>query len=273
MQYSENDKLDLLIGLAMWDCGEKDAEFFKNIDTSNIPDNPRLDRKIHRLIKKKAREATVKKTKRIAWRVAVAAMLILSIMFATLMSITAIREAIWRTIVSWYENYITIQYEPPQVSAPTDNTNVSAAPETSEEVNNNEATNTGDTNTGDTNTDAVIVLPPTEILEVRKPTWLPEGTVEDVLGNDKWVHCIDYYVNDEYVGSFQQIVLKDKKQYYDNETAHIEKFYINNHEAVFILSLDNTEKSIFWSDEEYAYLLTLINIEKEQMIQIAESVK
>ena len=40
MQYSENDKLDLLIGLAMWDCGEKDAEFFRSIDTSNIPDNP-----------------------------------------------------------------------------------------------------------------------------------------------------------------------------------------------------------------------------------------
>lgn len=273
MQYSGNDKLDHLIGLAFWDCGAKDAEFFKNIDTSNIPDNPRLDRKIHRLIKKKAREATVKKTKRIALRIAVATMLILSIMFATLMSISAIREAIWKTIVSWYENYITIQYEPPQAVEPTDNTNVSVAPETSAEASNNEVNNNEATNNGENETSAVIVLPPTEILEIRKPTWLPEGTVEDILGNDKWTNCIDYYINDEYIASFEQIVLKKYEQHYNNETALIEKFYIGNSEAIFVSYKDYLEKCIVWSDGEYIYTLTSENLEKEQMIQIAESVK
>jgi hypothetical protein len=268
MQYSENDKLDHLIGLAFWDCGAKDAEFFRNIDTSDIADNPRLDRKIHRLIKRKAREAAVKKKKRVAWRVAVATMLILSIMFAALMSISAIREAIWKTIVSWYENYITVQYEPPQATAPTDNTNVSVAPETSAGTSNNEVNNNGENNT-----DAVIVLPPTEILEIRKPTWLPEGTVEDVLGNDEWSVCIDYYINDTYIASFQQIVLKKYERYYNNETALIENFYIDKSEAIFVSYKDFLEKYIIWSDGSYIYTLTSENLNKEQMIQIAESVK
>ena len=268
MQYSENDKLDLLIGLAMWDCGEKDAEFFRSIDTSNIPDNPRLNRKIHRLIKKKTREATVKKTKRIAWRIAVVTMLILSIMFATLMSISAIREAIWKTIVSWYENYITIQYEPPQATAPTDNTNASVAPESSAEANNNETNNNGENNS-----DAVIVLPPTEISEVRKPTWLPEGAVEDTVVNDKWTIYIDYYLNNEYVVSFQQLVLTKYEQFYNNETALAEDFHIGNSEAIFVSYKDYSEKCIVWSDGEYIYTLTSEILEKEQMIQIAESVK
>lgn len=264
MQYSENDKLDRLIGIAFFDCGVKDAEFFRNIDTSDIPDNPRLDRKIHRLIKRKAREATVKKTKRIAWRVAVATMLILSIMFAALMSISAIREAIWKTIVSWYENYITVQYEPPQQEVSENNNDNST-------ISENDLSDTHSSDTSDSQ--AVIVLPPTEILEIRKPTWLPEETVEDMISQDKWTVYTDYYLNEEYIASFQQLVLKKYERYYNNEDALVENFYIGNSKAIFVSYKNYSEKYIVWSDGEYIYTLTSETLEKEQMIQIAESVK
>ncbi len=276
MQYLENDKLDHLIGLALLDCGNKDAEMFRNIDTSDIPDNPRLDRKISRLIKRKEREAAVKKTKRIAWRVAIAAMLILSIMFATLMSITAIREAIWKAIVSWYENYITVQYEPSQAEE-TEYTNYnSLIPESTEADSNTNADigiNTENNINAVNNNESIVILPPTEILEVRKPTWLPEGTIEDLVSEDKWTVYRDYYLNDEYIASFQQLVLKKYERYYNNENALIENFYIGKSEAIFVSYKDYSEKYIVWSDGEYIYTLTSEILEKEQMMQIAESVK
>ncbi len=42
---------------------------------------------------------------------AVIALVVMSTAFAAMMSVSAIRNAIWNTIVEWYDKYISIDYK------------------------------------------------------------------------------------------------------------------------------------------------------------------
>ena len=68
-----NDRLDCLIGLAMFDYAKGYEEEYDAIDTSDVVIDERFDKRIYRLIGKKEREPKVKKIKKISFRVAVAA--------------------------------------------------------------------------------------------------------------------------------------------------------------------------------------------------------
>ena len=251
MKYVENEKFDYLIRLALLDCGEKDAEMFRTIDTSNVVVSPRLRNKIHRLIRRKARENAVKKTRLVFGRIAVAAMLVLSIMFATMMSISAIREAVWKTIVEWHDNYIAIRYESPE-----------------DDGKDNVSTNQTDVNGGN-----AAVTPPTEILEVRKPTYLPEGVVEDVVVSAKSMVMIDYYLGEELIYSFDQNILKTNDRYYNNKTAVVKDILVKENKAIVVTYEQTPEVYLIWHDGEYSYVLVSITASLEDMIKIAESVK
>ena len=113
MIYEQNDRLDCLIRLALLDCGKKDVEMFESIDDSDVFISPRLHRRVKRLIRIKAHESRRKKTKLIISRVAVAALLVMSITLGVLLSVSATRDAIFKAIIEWYENYFTVQYQTP----------------------------------------------------------------------------------------------------------------------------------------------------------------
>ena len=260
MKYVENEKFDYLIRLALLDCGEKDAEMFRTIDTSNTVVSPRLRNKINRLIKRKARESAVKKTKLILSRIAIAAMLVLSIIFATMMSISAIRDAIWRTIVEWYDNYISIRYESPEDDG-KDNAAIG------------DSTNQTDVNGEATTDQTAVVSPPTEILEVRKPTYLPEGVVADVVVSAKSMVTTDYYLEDELMCSFNQYILKPNDKYYDNKTAVVKDILVKENKAIVVTYEQTPEVYLIWNDGEYSYVLVSITASLEDMVRIAESVK
>ena len=266
MKYVENEKFNYLVKLALLDCGKKDAEMFRTIDTSNAVVSDRFRNKIHRLIKRKARESAVKKTKLILSRIAIAAMLVLSIIFATMMSISAIREAIWKTIVEWYDNYITIRYEVPENDADKDsNSNNNAAI--------GDSTNQTDANGEETTEQITGITPPTEILEVRKPTYMPDGVVEDVVMNMKSMVIVDYYLGEELIYSFNQYILKTDDKYYDNQNANIFNVKIKGKEAIFVTYEEKIEKYLIWNDGEYSYVVASTYVSFEKMVRIAESVQ
>jgi len=254
----EKNKFDCLVKMAMWDCASQDAAQFRSIDTSGVVVRKRLDRKIAALIRRQARRSASNRTKLVMSRVAVAIMLIVTIVFITMMSISAIREAIWRSIVNWYGSYITVQYQTPATETEPVAT-TTAPPET-------EAPTTE-------MTQAAVVVPPEEILEIRKPTDLPDGTVEDLLGVTKWEVCTDFYVDDQLYISFEQMVITKYDQYYDNEVTTAEKIVIKENAAMFVFYEESADKVIIWRDDEYGYILSSVHLDKEQMIQIAESVK
>ncbi len=263
MNFSENDKLDCLIQLAYWQCAAKDAARFDETDGAEIVVPKRLDRKVKRLIDKNAHERKTVSSKRILGRIAIAAMLIMSVMFTILMSVTGIREAIWRAIVEWHENYITIRYEKDTEAMDEytpENTENNASDSTKEEdsvpsLENNES-----------------IIPPTSIEEVRKPTYVIEGAFEDTYQN-KAYYLLDYYVENDLVCSFTQFVINDRNRYFDNETAIVKEIYINDYSASLVTYSDKSEISIVWSDKEYVYVLFSSVMDIEQLTAIAESVK
>ena len=274
MKYLENNKFDYFIKLALLDCGKKDVKMFDEIDDSQIVLSERLNRKIKKLISQKAREQSFANTKRVFVRIAIVAMLIMSLMFAALISVTAIREAIWKAIVEWHENYIVVRYE----SSNDKEYDKTPQEDIADNVNNNDVTNndvnenTSFENVEIPSVEQPVVTPPTKIEEVRKPTYIMDGVVEDIFQN-KSQTVVDYYLEDVWLYSFTQRVLKDNNSYVDNEGAKIEEVNINSYTAKLITYLEKAEILLIWHDNEYMYVLRTNTIDATQLIEIALSIK
>ena len=116
MNCGKIDKYDYLIAMATLDAGLDDAEMFEKLDASEVVLSNCTINKINNLIKSSSKCKTKdnSKAKTVLSRVAVIALVVMSIAFAAMMSVSAIRNAIWNTIVEWYDKYISIDYKPEQ---------------------------------------------------------------------------------------------------------------------------------------------------------------
>ena len=275
MKYLENNKFDYFVKLALLDCGQKDVKMFDEIDDSKIILRDRLNKRIKKLISRKAHEQSFAKTRRMFVRVAIAAMLIMSLMFATLISITAIRESIWKTIVEWHENYIAVRFE--SVNEKEDDNNSTPQEEIEDNVNNDVTNNNVNENnfSEDVETPSVeqpVVTLPTKIEVVRKPTYIIDGVVEDVFQSQTKTE-IDYYLEDILVYSFSQKVFTNNNNYIDNSNAVIGQIDINGSNATLVTYTEKKEIILLWNDNEYVYALHTDSINPEELIKIALSVK
>lgn len=113
MNCEKIDKYDYLIAMSTLDAKNDDVEMFKSLDTSDIVLSDKIVRKIGKLIKISHKNPLryTSKVRTVFSRVAVVALIIISITFAAMMSVSAIRNAIWNTIVEWYDKYISVDYE------------------------------------------------------------------------------------------------------------------------------------------------------------------
>ncbi len=283
MKYSDNNKLDCLIRLAYMNCGENDIKLFDSTDGTEQPIPKRLDAKIRRLIKRGGRVDIYATTKKIFVRIAIAAMLVMSILFALFVSVSGIREAIWKAIVEWYDDYITIHYEveapeadsqTPEDSAPVKEEDSANAKE-DESVSENEDESSSESDTSSSSEDTTppaAPTPPTKIEEIRKPSYVLDGVFEDVLTSKTGV-LVDYISGNNVVYSFSQYVMDENKTYVDNETATVQQISINSYVASLVTYENNAETSIIWNDGEYVYIVFSSVIDVDEMIKIAESVR
>ena len=87
---------------------------FEKLDASEVVLSNCTTNKINNLIKSssKCKTKNNSKAKTVLSKVAVIALVVMSIAFAAMMSVSAIRNAIWNTIVEWYDKYISIGYKP-----------------------------------------------------------------------------------------------------------------------------------------------------------------
>ena len=239
------------------------------MDGTEVPVPKSLDRRIMRLISREAREQCCGKTKRILGRTAIAAMLIMSIMFTLLISVTGIREAIWKAIVEWHDNYITISFEKNIEDIGEEVTEESTAENTQSDFSTDSQPETDDKPSLE---NKPVVTPPTKIEEVRKPTYVMDGGEEDFFKTQSSV-SIDYYIGNDMVYSFNQVIIDKDKKYFDSETASVEEIYINEYSASLVTYSNKDELEIVWSDGEYVYVLFSSVLSFEQMKTIAESVK
>ena len=267
---SSNDKFDYLIGLAMLDYAAKEAEAYDAIDDSDISVDEEFDKRIYRLIGKKEREPKIKKIKKISFRVAVAAMLIMSIMFISIMAISGLREALWNVIVKWYDDYIAVIFVPNETEA-TDQQNKpsESVEDTGKEsvgvVETNDNTGVIDEETSNSETY------PKKILEYRKPIVSNEYMEMELL-KESALYMIDYYINDEWVFSFQQNVKAQDEEQFDNAGMEIKNISIKGGQAILLLSSNGEPNMITWNDEQYLYTINGF-LNESELIEIAETVE
>ena len=181
--------------------------------------------------------------RKVASKVAIVMLCILSAAFITVMSVSALRNAIWDAIVEWYDDYIAIHYE--------------------ESSSNTEEQSSGD--------NAIVVSPPTEILEYRKPQYVPDGVEEEIVLQSVVANIIDYYLGNELQFSYKQTVLDDEDNRFNNENSVVEQITINGNEASVVTSDGNDELMLVWADREYIYIISSY-LKQDETVKIAESV-
>lgn len=256
------DKLDYLIGLASVGCGDDDVEMFNNLDTSKVVLDEEFYRVRDRRIRKHKRTPFVKTMRRVLARVAVFILAVVSATTVTVAAIPSLREAVFSAIVEWYENYLTINYELPEAEMDETESGNDVGGETEIEYNS-ETENGAETER----------FRPTKIEQVKKPTYYGEGVIEDVALQNRMQVLIDYYLGEELLYSYKQLVFSEYEMYINNESAIVQNVEVNGHVAYFVELVDSAHKELIWTDGVYIYQLYTESYGVEFLVSIGESVK
>ena len=260
MAYTGRDKLDLMIGLALSLERDKDLVMFDELDTSEVI----KDKKYYQVKKSIFRNYRIKTVMRhIKTGVPKVAVFIVAILSAATIAVTSIkplRNAVIDAIIEWRDEYLMIRYNVPESEYP-------------EEEETTESTTEDTSSVQGLQTPGETIIPPKTIEEVRKPTYVPEGVIEDmVMKNDK-ILVLDYYLNNDNIYSFSQEVLSKNITYVDNDDVVLIQTTINNYNAQIVENKADGLKFIIWTDGEYIYQITSYIYERKELINIAESVK
>ena len=258
MNIEINDKLDLMIFLVAKDCGNDDVEMLDSLDTSEVVLDKHFYRKRDRIVAKQKHYPAILILKKGLLRIAVALLIIMSLGFTTVMAIAPLREALFEVVIEWYEDFLTIRYEPTEDGE-----------ENASEENDNGITD----NTENPPANGPALTPPTIIEVVRKPTYLPEGMIEDVVIQSDAMVCIDYYLNNELVFTFNQLPLSDMEKFIDSKEVVVEEIDIDGLEGFVILYNNKPGLSIVWNDGEYVFQTITSNIGLDEMMTYCKSVK
>lgn len=218
MIYSSEQRTDKLLELIVEGCGNDELELFNSIDTSEgINFSKKFERKMQKLLRNGKPEPFGVQFKRVLSRVAIVCLVVLSLSFTAMMSVSAIRQAIWETIVEWYNSYFEVTVDD-----------------------------------GDDTTENQTI---TEIKEIHKPTVLPEGVEEEIVVNGKRLFYADYYSGDNYIATFKQRILDETSFVHINsEKVAVSNTTINNY-AITIIEYIDERILMFWSDGVYFYTL------------------
>ena len=239
--WNNADKFDHLISLAALKCTEEEAKKLNESDTSDVEFGKSYYRKRSRIIRKYRGGYKASVFAVMAVKLAAAAVIIVALLAVLIGCVPGLRQAIYDAVIEWYEEYLSIRFDG------------SGIPE--KETEEDDGT------------------PPTCIEEHHKPTNLPEGVWEDVLINTDYEITIDYYMGEEYLFSFSQLLLDTNGISFDNEGATVTYAVINGNNATVIEYETNSTICIVWNDEEYIYLLTTEVFELEELMHYAKSVK
>lgn len=216
MIYSSEQRTDKLLELIVEGCGNDELELFNSIDTSEgINFSKKFERKMQKLLRNGKPEPFGVQFKRVLSRVAIVCLVVLSLSFAAMMSVSAIRQAIWETIVEWYNGYFEVTVDD-----------------------------------GDETTENETV---TEIKEIHKPTVLPEGVEEEIVLNTERFVVIEYYAGDEWVASFNQKVIDETNFVHINSKNVKLSYQTIKGYHITMVEYENGDVFMFWSDNVYFY--------------------
>lgn len=110
MSLSRNSNMDALITSAAHVLIDDAAEYMRSIDTSNTVISKSLDRKVHRNIRKYSKKSWWSSVPVACKKVVAAIMIFCTISFAMSMSVEAVRDEVWNTILEWYDKFVAVFY-------------------------------------------------------------------------------------------------------------------------------------------------------------------
>lgn len=247
MKYSRCTNFGELVKRSFLDGNDPDLELLDSIDDSEVVLSERFYERKKAVLDAYKGISRARSFKRTMISIAVAALIVISIVCVTVACVSTLRNAVWNAIVEWYEDYITVKYEPPKAESESDIETVTQAP------------------------------PPTKIETVRKPTYLPDGVEERVVLQSSAMLLSDYFINDEWVFGYRQSILTNNDKYIGESSAVIKTVYINGGQAYIVSSdnvMENNDYTLIWNDEIYMYRIYYSNkISEREITRIAESIE
>ncbi len=111
------DKLDALIMLAGDVLIEKDVAYARSLDTTGSIISKRVDRKIKQNIRMAFKSHEYWRGWIIAKRVVAVLLIACTVLFASAMSIEAVRTNFWNAIIEWFDDYISIRFNQPTIES------------------------------------------------------------------------------------------------------------------------------------------------------------
>lgn len=110
MSTIKNDQLDAMILLSAHVLAERNEAELMSVNTSDVSIPVSIERRITHMINKERRRSEYGAVYKTAKEVAAVVLIVCSAAFIFAMSVDAVREALWSTIVKWYEDYISVAY-------------------------------------------------------------------------------------------------------------------------------------------------------------------
>ncbi len=241
MTLPSDDKLDMMICLVIKKCGNDEVEAFRQADVSNIEFSKNYSRRKQRIIARYDRSFSVAVLKKIASRVAIVALIVMSVAFLTIMSSSALRGALFKVFVEWYDEYIGVRW--------------------SEETDCEE--------TASAETD---IKPPSVVKEFRKPQYIIEGAEERILEQSIAGLDVEYYCEDSFLYLFSQRPITDSPVFLDDDVK-IEVVGVNGYYAVYAEGASGSGSHLLWNDDKYSYHIYSYFLTLEEFLLVAESIK
>lgn len=238
MKRQRLDELDILIESAVEDTRDEFDEF-DNLDISDVEFSPSYQRRKRKIIRRYKYAPVIATAKKIASRAAMFAGVILTVALITVMSVSALREAVIDAVIEWYNDYVSVRFE-------TETPNESIENETEK--------------------------PWEPVMKARRPREIPEGVEEVVHLDGKARVIIDYYINDDLWLSYRQSIYCENNIYVDNEAVILEYINIHGYEGIIFQSKTKNEKTLIWHDGIYVYHIVTVGTISD-LISIAKSIE
>ena len=240
MKCEKPDKYDYLLALSTLEASDDDVKAFTELDDSEVVLSDRTTDEIEKMIRKESvyRRSGFKRFGKILSRVAVIALVMISVTLSVIMSISArenaLRDSTWEIVITTdAEGKVHAGFAPKEGK--------------------------------------YVKEVPVVIEDERKPTIFLEGTAEVLAYAYDIAICYDYCADGNVYASFRQYILGESVVTLEYKNTQLTKTAVGNHLGFVIRG--STQTILFWNDGEYVYWLKSESLDLQELIRMAESVK
>lgn len=238
------DSMEALLYASMKYVGDKELLEYNSVSEDIVfsPENKR--RLVKRLMKQREyveKHRNYSPVKEFFKRLAVAALVAVTLLFTACMCIEPIREAVWKFVLEWRDDSIDVKLE--KESEP-------------------------DEKDGIVTEEAQI---PKKLLEYKEPSVIYNYEY-DVIAKNNSQYVIEYY-NDEVVVSYRQTLFNSELLVSNNDTK-VSDIKVGDNDGIHTVFVSHGVEinTLVWHDGQYTYTLNG-NLDYEKLLQMAESVK